>query len=265
VIGTRPFEQIPFQWSVHVEETPGSVRHAEFLAIDDFGNFDAISVALITALPASGPIFAYNASFEGRVLLRLADWAPDRASQLRAIAARLVDLLPITRAAYYHRDMRGSWSIKSVMPTIDPQLGYQNLEEVQEGDGAQQAFLELRTPTITPAVIGIAKRVAQILSARYVGDGDATEILVRRLRPRMNRHIPLCSQRLSQTHFPFNTVTLSLFTMRAIDGVALRFISLSRVTVNTRKMVVELNPRQLHLPVRMRLGRESLRVIEEAD
>jgi hypothetical protein len=150
VIGTRPFEQIPFQWSVHVEETPGSVRHAEFLAIDDFGNFDAISVALITALPASGPIFAYNASFEGRVLLRLADWAPDRASQLRAIAARLVDLLPITRAAYYHRDMRGSWSIKSVMPTIDPQLGYQNLEEVQEGDGAQQAFLELRTPTITP-------------------------------------------------------------------------------------------------------------------
>lgn len=150
VIGTRPFEQIPFQWSVHVEETPGSVRHAEFLAIDDFGNFDAISVALITALPASGPIFAYNASFEERVLLRLADWAPDRASQLRAIAARLVDLLPITRAAYYHRDMRGSWSIKSVMPTIDPQLGYQNLEEVQEGDGAQQAFLELRTPTITP-------------------------------------------------------------------------------------------------------------------
>ena len=82
--------------------------------------------------------------------MRLADWAPDRASQLRAIAARLVDLLPITRAAYYHRDMRGSWSIKSVMPTIDPQLGYQNLEEVQEGDGAQQAFLELRTPTITP-------------------------------------------------------------------------------------------------------------------
>jgi hypothetical protein len=150
VIGTRPFDQIPFQWSVHVEEPAGSIRHAEFLAIDDFGDFDAISVALIAALPASGPVFAYNASFEERVLLRLADWAPDRANELRAIAARLVDLLPITRAAYYHRDMRGSWSIKSVMPTIDPQLGYQNLEEVQEGDGAQQAFLELRDPRITP-------------------------------------------------------------------------------------------------------------------
>ncbi len=127
VIGTRPFEQIPFQWSVHVEEAAGSIRHAEFLAIDDFGDFGAISAALIAALPASGPVFAYNASFEERVLLQLADWAPDRANELRAIAARLVDLLPITRAAYYHRDMRGSWSIKSVMPTIDPQLGYQNL------------------------------------------------------------------------------------------------------------------------------------------
>jgi hypothetical protein len=150
VIGTRPFEQIPFQWSVHVEEAAGSIRHAEFLAIDDFGDFDAISVALIAALPASGPVFAYNASFEEHVLLRLADWAPDRANELRGIAARLVDLLPITRAAYYHRDMRGSWSIKSVMPTIDAQLGYQKLEEVQEGDGAQQAFLELRNPRVTP-------------------------------------------------------------------------------------------------------------------
>lgn len=149
VIGTRPFEQIPFQWSVHVEESPESIQHAEFLAIDDFGDFDAISVALIAALPASGPIFAYNAGFEERVILRLAEWVPDRADKLRPIAARLVDLLPITRAAYYHRDMRGSWSIKSVIPTIDSQLGYEHLEEVQEGDGAQQAFLELRTPTIT--------------------------------------------------------------------------------------------------------------------
>ena len=53
--------------------------------------------------------------------------------------------------------------------------------------------------------------------------------------------------------------------MPTIDGVALRFISLSRVTVDTRKIVYNLNPRQLHLPVRMRLGRESLWVIEEAD
>jgi hypothetical protein len=46
--------------------------------------------------------------------------------------------------------MRGSWSIKRVMPTIDSELGYEHLDEVQEGDGAQRAFLELRGEGVTP-------------------------------------------------------------------------------------------------------------------
>ena len=64
------------------------------------------------------------------------------------MAKRLVDLLPITRQAYYHRDMLGSWSIKKVIPTIAPELGYETLDDVQEGDGAQRAFLELRNASI---------------------------------------------------------------------------------------------------------------------
>ena len=149
LIGTRPFEQVPFQWSVHVEHSPDDVRHAEYLAIENFGDFEAMAQALMAALPVSGPIFAYNASFEERVVMRLAEWAPTHAAGLRALAGRLVDLLPVTRAAYYHRDMRGSWPIKSVMPTIDARLGYEFLDEVQEGDGAQRAFLELRGNDVT--------------------------------------------------------------------------------------------------------------------
>ena len=54
----------------------------------------------------------------GELLVRnfRGEWVPGHAPILRALAERLVDLLPITHAAYYHRDMRGSWSIKSVMP-----------------------------------------------------------------------------------------------------------------------------------------------------
>jgi hypothetical protein len=70
-------------------------------------------------------------------------------STLIALADRLVDLLPVTRDAYYHRDMRGSWSIKSVIPTIAAELGYEHLDEVKEGDGAQLAFLELRSPNVS--------------------------------------------------------------------------------------------------------------------
>jgi Domain of unknown function(DUF2779) len=148
IIGTRPYEQLPFQWSVHVEFGPDDVRHAEYLAIENFGDFAALTGDLIAALPAEGPVFAYNASFEERVLVRLADLVPVRAAALLQIAGRLIDLLPVTRDAYYHRDMRGSWSIKSVMPTIDASLGYERLGEVQEGDGAQRAFLALRSGTL---------------------------------------------------------------------------------------------------------------------
>jgi hypothetical protein len=150
VVGTRPYEQLPFQWSVHVEISAPEIRHAEFLAIESFGDFETLALALIAAVPVEGPVFAYNAGFEGRVLARMAELVPAHAAALHAMAERLVDLLPVARAAYYHRDMQGSWSIKSVMPTIDAALGYELLGEVREGDGAQTAFLELRDPEIEP-------------------------------------------------------------------------------------------------------------------
>jgi hypothetical protein len=150
VIGTRPYEQLPFQWSVHVERSPTEMRHAEYLAIESFGDFGELAMALIAAVPAEGSVFAYNSGFEGRVLEGLAELVPVHAAALRAIAERLVDLLPVARAAYYRRDMQGSWSIKSVMPTIDQALGYEHLGDVREGDGAQAAFLELRGPEVEP-------------------------------------------------------------------------------------------------------------------
>lgn len=150
VIGTRPYEQVPFQWSVHVELSPTEIRHHEYLAIESFGDFEAMARALIAAIPSEGPIFAYNASFEAAVLNSLADRLPHQASALRRLADRLVDLLPITREAYYHRDMQGSWSIKDVMSTIHPEMGYERLDEVQEGGAAQLAFLELRDSHVSP-------------------------------------------------------------------------------------------------------------------
>ncbi len=144
IVGTRPYEQLPFQWSLHVEESPTRMRHAEYLAIESFGDFQALASALLDAVPDQGPIFAYNASFEREQLTRLAKRLPDLADRLRATAGRLVDLLPIARAAYYHRDMQGSWSIKAVLPTIAPGLAYRSLGAVRDGESAQLAFLELR-------------------------------------------------------------------------------------------------------------------------
>jgi hypothetical protein len=150
IIGTRPYEQLPFQWSVHVETAGEEVSHAEFLAIENFGDFGLLAKSLSEAIPVRGTVFAYNASFERSVLNRLAELAPEYADPLHGIADRLFDLLPVVRDAYYHRDMQGSWSIKSVMPTIDASLNYGLMGEVQEGGAAQSAFMELRDPGIQP-------------------------------------------------------------------------------------------------------------------
>lgn len=151
VVGTRPYEAWPFQWSLHVESAAGALEHFEYLDTEHFGDFDHVAAALIAAMPPAGPIFVYNLSFERGVLQRLAERLPQRAMALDAIRERLYDLLPVTRNAYYHRDMRGSWSIKNVLPTIDPTLAYDTLDEVREGEAAQLAFLELRDQRIAPA------------------------------------------------------------------------------------------------------------------
>jgi hypothetical protein len=149
ILGTRPYEQWPFQWSLHVEQRDGTVHHVDYLAVEDFGDFETLSASLLNSVPETGPVFAYNASFEKAVLERLANRSPNLAFRLRNIVNRLVDLLPVTQKAYYHPAMKGSWSIKAVLPTIAPDMAYEGLEEVKEGEGAQLAFLELQSPGLS--------------------------------------------------------------------------------------------------------------------
>lgn len=139
--GTRPYQQIPFQWSVHVEKAAGELDHLAFLDVAGGNPAEACIRALIKAVGSKGPILVYS-GFERRVLNDMTHLLPHLAPQVRRIMKRLVDLLPITRANYYHPQMRGSWSIKAVLPTIAPDLGYDDLEEVADGMAAQRAFLE---------------------------------------------------------------------------------------------------------------------------
>jgi CRISPR/Cas system-associated exonuclease Cas4 (RecB family) len=139
-IGTRPFEQVPFQFSAHIEQANGQLEHREFLSIDGRDPRRACAEALVE-LPQVGSVIAWNASFERGCLLGLAKLFPDLASHLHGLADRLVDLLPVVKRHYYHRDQRGSWSIKTVLPTIAPELAYNDLG-VRSGTDAQAAYLQ---------------------------------------------------------------------------------------------------------------------------
>ena len=102
----------------------------------------AFAKALIEAAGNSGPIFVYNAGFESARIKELASRFPRLAAGLRAILARIVDLLPVARNHYCHPSQEGSWSIKAVLPALFPDLNYGSLEGVQDGGMAMDAFLE---------------------------------------------------------------------------------------------------------------------------
>lgn len=140
--GTSPYKQIPFQWSCHIEHADGSLTHKEFLDISGDDPRRAFAESLIETLDNSGPIIVYNAPFEGSRMKELAEAFPDLAPALLAAVERLFDLLPLARNHYYHPDMKGSWSIKAVLPTIAPELDYSNLT-VSHGGMAQGAYLNL--------------------------------------------------------------------------------------------------------------------------
>ena len=147
--GTRPYMQVPFQWSCHIETAKGVMTHCAFLADGQSDPRRHFAESLIEAVCTDGPIFVYNAPFERSRMQELAEYFSDLAPALQAVIDRIVDLLPIAREHYYHPEMRGSWSIKAVLPTIAPDLAYDNLE-VANGGMAQEAFAEIMQPETSP-------------------------------------------------------------------------------------------------------------------
>jgi hypothetical protein len=147
--GTRPYQQIVFQFSCHRQSRNGTLDHREFLHEGSDDPSDALAAALLTACDAvtsNAPIFVYYASFERSRIEELAARLPRQRKSLLSLAARLVDLLPIVRDHYYHPSQQGKWSIKRVLPALVPDLAYDQLDEVQNGGDAQDAYLEVIAP-----------------------------------------------------------------------------------------------------------------------
>jgi len=139
--GTRPFQQVPFQWSDHVILPDGSLRHHGFLHLDDRDPREPLVASLVEALGDQGPIVVYS-GFEARIVRSLAEEVPRWREPLLGIADRMVDLLELIRSHYYHPDFNGSFSIKDVLPALIEDLDYNDLA-IQEGSQAATAFIEM--------------------------------------------------------------------------------------------------------------------------
>lgn len=129
----------PFQFSLHLEQADGAITHHEFFSLDCADPRRACAEALFATIPVEATVIAYNASLERSVLRDLAAFCPDLTTPLDAMAARSVNLLPVARATWCHRDHRGSLSIKAVLPTLSS-LDYASLEG-KDSSNAQLAWL----------------------------------------------------------------------------------------------------------------------------
>ncbi len=148
--GTRPYQALAIQWSCHIEEAAGHFRHREFLDLSGMPPMRRLALELIECLGDSGPVFMWTRYEEG-VLRNLSELYPDLAPQLSRVIERLFDLHPLVKENYYHPAMLGSWSIKAVMPTINPAMDYAKLAGINEGTAASDGFIEAIQPDVSAA------------------------------------------------------------------------------------------------------------------
>lgn len=146
--GTRPYQQIPSQYSLHIAESADSpVEHREFLAEEGSDPRRALAERLVADIPADACVLAWNMGFEKGRIRELAEAFPDLAAGLMAIHGNVRDLMePFQKGHYYTREMQGSASIKKVLPALfpdDPELDYRALEGVHNGTEASDAFRSL--------------------------------------------------------------------------------------------------------------------------
>lgn len=143
--GAKPYEQIPFQYSLHyIESENGELNHKEFLGVSGEDPRRAIAESLCENIPENVCVLVYNQKFERDRLKALAEEFSDLSEHLLNIESNIKDLLdPFRKGAYYNRAMGGSVSLKSVLPAIfpdDPALDYHNLEEIHNGGEAMTIF-----------------------------------------------------------------------------------------------------------------------------
>ena len=146
--GVSPFLQIPFQYSIHIDYGDERIEHKEFLGEIHNDPREALSIQLVKDIPSNVMVLAYNMSFEKGVIRKLAQLFPELNDNLMNIHNNIKDLMvPFKSKLYYHPEMRGSYSIKQVLPSLVPEMkkAYLELNLVHNGGEAMQSFAKLST------------------------------------------------------------------------------------------------------------------------
>lgn len=139
--GSRPYQQIPFQYSLHrLETADGEPEHFEYLASPAIDPREELLLKLLSEIPENACVLTYNQTFELGVLSGLAELFPVHKQRVGRLKAGVRDLMTPFRSRHlYLWQMKGSYSIKKVLPALVPELSYSGLE-IADGGAAMDAW-----------------------------------------------------------------------------------------------------------------------------
>jgi hypothetical protein len=160
--GTRSYQQIPFQYSLHLlKRKGGKLWHREYLSEPKLDPRKELLEQLLEDIPEDACILAYNAPFEKGVLKALAEACPRKAKKILRLIDNMRDLIiPFRKHHVYHWKMQGSASIKKVLPALVPELSYDNLE-IGEGGAAMEAWHRMCAAESREELEGIRKALRE--------------------------------------------------------------------------------------------------------
>jgi hypothetical protein len=141
--GTRPYQQVPFQFSVHIQRVPGGeTEHFSYLHKSDSDPRRDFVTALCKCIKNGGTVIVYNQNMEEGRLKELSEVFPEFEAACQSMRLRMIDLLVPFRSFYfYHSDQNGSASLKKVLPVLVGQ-GYKDLT-IAEGMLASTEYVRV--------------------------------------------------------------------------------------------------------------------------
>lgn len=141
--GLKPYQQLPFQYSLHILDSPDAeLRHEEFLHHDSNNPAEPLTQALISQIGDTGTVVTWNMGFEKSCNSLLGELVPEHAEHYAKLNDRIVDLMtPFSSNWYVDADFCGRASIKNVLPVLVPELSHKLLD-ISDGSTAQRLWME---------------------------------------------------------------------------------------------------------------------------
>jgi len=142
--GTRPYQQVPFQYSLHVQDKEGAeLKHFEYLGQAGKDPRRELVEKMLNDIPENSCVLAYNMTFEKDRLKDLKEWFPEYADKIDIIITNMRDLIvPFRSKIIYHWQLNGSFSLKDVLPALVPELSYEGMG-VSNGEMASSTWLSM--------------------------------------------------------------------------------------------------------------------------